>query len=56
MASSHVAGVAARYLQGNPSASPAAVRDAIVNDGTLNRLSGLPAGTANRLLFRPGSL
>ena len=56
MASSHVAGVAARFLQGNPSASPTAVRDAIVNDGTLNRLSGLPAGTANRLLFRPGSL
>lgn len=52
MASPHVAGVAARFLQSNPGASPATVRNAIVNDATLNHLSGLPAGTANRLLFR----
>lgn len=55
MASPHVAGVAARYLQGNPSASPATVRNAIVNDATLGRLSGIPSGTANRLLFRSPS-
>jgi aqualysin 1 len=52
MASPHVAGVAARFLQSNPGASPATVRNALVNDSTTNRLSGIPTGTANRLLFR----
>lgn len=56
MASPHVAGVAARYLQGNTTASPATVRNAIVNAATLSRLTGIPAGTANRLLFWSGSL
>jgi subtilisin family serine protease len=51
MASPHVAGVAARILQANPGASPATVRNTIVNAATLNRLSGIPAGTSNRLLF-----
>ncbi|HXD15395.1 MAG TPA: S8 family serine peptidase, partial [Vicinamibacterales bacterium] len=51
MATPHVAGVAARYLQNNRTASPATVRNAIVNAATLNHLSGLPTGTANRLLF-----
>jgi subtilisin family serine protease len=51
MASPHVAGVAARYLQGSPSASPATVRNAIVNASTTGRLSGLPSGTSNSLLF-----
>jgi subtilisin family serine protease len=51
MASPHVAGVAARVLQGNPGASPATVRNLIVNAATLNHLSGVPSGTANRLLF-----
>jgi subtilisin family serine protease len=52
MAAPHVAGVAARILQSNPGASPATVRNQIVNTATLNRVSGIPAGTANRLLFR----
>jgi len=56
MASPHVAGVAARYLQGNATASPATVRNAIVNAATLNRLTGIPSGTTNRLLFWSGSL
>lgn len=51
MASPHVAGVAARFLQSNPTASPATVRNEIVAQATLNRLSGIPTGTANRLLF-----
>jgi aqualysin 1 len=51
MATPHVAGVVARYLQGNPTASPATARNAIVNAATLNHLSGIPTGTANRLLF-----
>jgi len=52
MASPHVAGVAARVLQSSPGSSPATVRNTIVNAATLNRLSGIPSGTANRLLFR----
>ena len=52
MAAPHVAGVAARIKQNNPGASPATVRNEIVNTATLNHLSGLPSGTANRLLFR----
>ena len=55
MASPHVAGVAARIKQNNPGASPATVRNEIVNQATLNRLSGIPTGTANRLLFRSGA-
>jgi len=51
MATPHVAGVAARFLQSNPGASPATVRNEIVNQATLNHLSGIPSGTANRLLF-----
>ena len=51
MASPHVAGVAARFLQSNPTASPATVRNEIVAQATLNHLSGIPTGTANRLLF-----
>jgi aqualysin 1 len=51
MATPHVAGVVARFLQANPSASPATARNAIVNAATLNHLSGIPTGTANRLLF-----
>jgi subtilisin family serine protease len=51
MASPHVAGVVARYLQANPSATPAQARNELVAVATLNRLSGIPSGTANRLLF-----
>ena len=55
MAAPHVAGVAARYLQGRPGASPAAVRNAIINIATAGRLSGLPSGTINRLLAWPSA-
>ena len=55
MAAPHVAGVAARYLQGNTGASAATVRNAIVAAASLNRLSGIPTGTANRLLFWSGA-
>jgi subtilisin family serine protease len=51
MATPHVTGVVARFLQTNPGASPATARNAIVNAATLNHLSGIPTGTANRLLF-----
>jgi aqualysin 1 len=55
MATPHVAGVAARYLQSHPSASPTTVRNALVADATTGRLSGIPTGTSNRLLFRAGT-
>jgi subtilisin family serine protease len=55
MATPHVAGVAARYLQTHTTASPATVRNAIVAAANLNRLSGIPSGTANRLLFWLGA-
>jgi subtilisin family serine protease len=51
MASPHVAGVAALYLQANPSASPSTVRNAIVNGSTTNRLTGIGTGSPNRLLY-----
>jgi aqualysin 1 len=55
MATPHVTGVAARFLQNNRTASPGTVRNAIVNAASLNRLSGIPTGTANRLLFWSGA-
>jgi len=55
MATPHVTGVAARYLQTHTSASPATVRNAIVAAANLNRLTGIPSGTANRLLFWSGA-
>src|SRR3954465_4726228 len=55
MATPHVAGVAARYLQNNRTASAATVRNAIVAAASLNKLTGIPTGTANRLLFWSGA-
>jgi subtilisin family serine protease len=55
MATPHVTGVAARFLQNNRTASPATVRNAIVNAASLNRLTGIPSGTSNRLLFWSGA-
>ena len=51
MASPHVAGVAALYLQGSPGASPATVRNAIVNSATPGVLSGVGSGSPNLLLY-----
>ncbi|MGZ5442922.1 MAG: S8 family peptidase [Thermoanaerobaculia bacterium] len=51
MASPHVAGVAALYLQGSPSASASTVRNALVNNSTTNRLTSIGTGSANRLLY-----
>jgi subtilisin family serine protease len=51
MASPHVAGVAALYLQGNPTASPATVTSAIVNNATTGVVTGAGTGSPNRLLY-----
>jgi subtilisin family serine protease len=51
MASPHVAGVAALYLQANPNASPTTVRNAIVNGGTTGVVTGAGSGSPNILLY-----
>jgi subtilisin family serine protease len=51
MASPHVAGVAALYLQRFPGASPATVRNAIVGAATSGRLSNIGTGSPNLLLY-----
>jgi subtilisin family serine protease len=51
MASPHVAGVAALYLQESPSASPSTVRNAIVNSATSGVLTSIGSGSPNRLLY-----
>ena len=53
MATPHVTGVAAPYLQNNTAASPTTVRDRIVNTATPNRLTGIGTGSPNRLLYSP---
>jgi subtilisin family serine protease len=51
MASPHVAGVAALYLQGNTTATPATVANAITTTATLNKVTSAGTGSPNRLLF-----
>ena len=51
MASPHVAGTAALYLERNPNASPSAVANAIVGQATTGTVSGTGSGSPNRLLF-----
>ncbi|HSE09366.1 MAG TPA: S8 family serine peptidase [Nocardioidaceae bacterium] len=51
MATPHVAGVAALYLDDNPSASPSAVSSAIVNGATSNVISNVGSGSPNKLLY-----
>ena len=51
MASPHVAGVAALYLADNPSATPAAVHAAVVNNASVDKLTSIGTGSPNRLLY-----
>lgn len=51
MASPHVAGVAALYLHQYPASTPATVASAIVNNATLNKITSVPTGTPNKLLY-----
>jgi subtilisin family serine protease len=51
MASPHVAGVAALYLDDNPSATPSSVRNAIVSSATSGVLSNVGSGSPNLLLY-----
>ncbi|MDT9594296.1 S8 family peptidase [Nocardioides zeae] len=52
MASPHVAGAAALYLETSPSASPAAVTDALLSAATPDAIAD-PAGSPNLLLHTP---
>jgi serine protease len=51
MASPHVAGAAALYLAGDPSAPPSTVHAAVVNNASVNKLSSVGTGSPNRLLY-----
>jgi subtilisin family serine protease len=51
MASPHVAGVAALYLQGSPTATPATVAAQIVATSTPGRLTDVVTGSPNRMLY-----
>ncbi|HEX8476434.1 MAG TPA: S8 family peptidase [Pyrinomonadaceae bacterium] len=51
MATPHVAGVAALYLQNNPTASPATVANQIISTATTGKVTGAGTGSPNRLLY-----
>ncbi len=51
MASPHVAGVAALYLESNPNATPPQVLDALVQGGTPNKIANAGPGSPNVLLY-----
>ncbi|MEN9561872.1 MAG: hypothetical protein RIR73_116 [Chloroflexota bacterium] len=51
MASPHVAGVAALYLEVQPNATPLQVTYGIINSSTLNKVGDPVTGSPNRLLF-----
>lgn len=51
MATAHVTGVAALYLEANPAATPAAVASAILDGSTKGVVTNRGSGTPNRLLF-----
>ena len=51
MAAPHAAGLAAMYLERNPSATPTQVRDALVNAATPGKVTGAGSGSPNLLLY-----
>ena len=51
MASPHVAGAAALYLEQNPFASPANVFNALINNASAGKLSNIGNGSPNLLLY-----
>ena len=55
-ATPYVTGAAALYLSAHPRAHPLAVRRWVLNGSTKGLLSGIPAGTPNRLLYAFASL
>jgi len=51
MATPHVTGVSALYLKANPGKTPADVQDALKANASIGKISGVPSGTTNSLLF-----
>lgn len=51
MASPHVAGAAALYLQGNPGGSPANVANALMSNATTGKVTSAGSGSPNLLLY-----
>jgi subtilisin family serine protease len=51
MATPHVTGALALYLQANPTASPATASQALVTASTANKVTGAGTGSPNRLLY-----
>ncbi|WP_338024056.1 S8 family peptidase [Amycolatopsis keratiniphila] len=51
MATPHVVGVAARFLQNNKSATPAQVATALINAATPGKVTNPGSGSPNRLLY-----
>src|SRR5688572_3347293 len=51
MASPHVAGALALYLQTNPTASPATATSALLGNTTANKVTSAGSGSPNRLLY-----
>lgn len=51
MASPHVAGAAALYLEGAPSAAPARVSRVLLDSASVNKITNPSPGTPNRLLY-----
>jgi serine protease len=51
MATPHVTGATALYLQAFPGSSPATIRNALVNNATLNHITNVGSGSPNRLLY-----
>ncbi|GAA3656874.1 subtilisin family serine protease [Lentzea atacamensis] len=51
MATPHVAGAAARYLQSNPSATPAQVASYLIAQSTPSKVTNPGSGSPNRLLY-----
>lgn len=51
MASPHVAGVAALYLEGNPTASASAVTNALTSTASSGKLTSIGTGSPNLLLY-----
>lgn len=50
MATPHVTGVVALYLQANPGASPSQVATALINNAATGKLTSIGTGSPNRLL------
>ena len=51
MATPHVTGAIALYLQTNPGASPATVTQSLISNSTLNHVTNPGTGSPNRLLY-----